>query len=929
MADTNQSLFQNSNTKRTRSAVSLSSRKRVGSKQHIVGHSTRLRSGSSRNLSKLNSNFNLSLQTAIPTTSAEQSTCSNVPNSSRTRRASSSSLPPSQAPIKPQVCRKRSLPPRRAILSIGIEDNSNDDDEDEDEEDRLENSNYRLGNGKIDTVRVHNAGSSEIENGPDPVDQSAPYSSLGNSVQIVPPANKNDMNSSQRCTEVSTQYLVNVGDSDDAERQDPTMHFTAKSNVSEPKKLDVFETSQQHTFLRPSTLLYDALPPPQISSETIVAIVGTGVGIAESLASDPEIRRRASASSSISENYNIAPSRNVDSGGWKSSVPLPNALDSMKALPLGYSSAGTANITSYFLDDGRWTIHQGKNDNNISSRQLGALNPPTFSSNQSVINGMQSLQIGSYGPEVCALQKTGYVSDNTPSGISSNHLSASLDKSTIERLQEQKKFRLELHSVRKYVSPLYDSIRRVRMRMGNQVPPDWSTIANSEKLRNAAEAAKQKTNTRDQNTKSDYFDRSNHAKNNSVDARVFKHDSNNHGTVKSNGSIYNTIAGQRTPKQKNSTASINDLNNSLFKGPPVMSATTLADLLGESTFNGSNHDDNNSNTSTSSITPKNHSSSDDVETVNLQKEGKNVDIDVANELKIEPFRGSKLSKSVSLGAVSGGFRPTTAEGIQIVSTATWISQEKEIPQLIGTIVRNTTLLQALLKRLWTQSFRDPDEVGSDTKAVHPPSRQPMGDKSTMLSPNVQRGDTTQGQQISPSILAQAQQAQHKMMLAQQAARNQAIIQHQQQQKQQQVIAGRNENLPQHLVQPQRQDQLAVAKEREDTRQRLLQNQEATGGNCNVSQPLPSHKKQQDLQHIQDPVAQAQARRAQHYQLQQQQLQQAQQQMQKKQMEQKYQQKQTSQQANQIQQTPQLQNQERCEKMRPTQPGVIVQLHKPF
>lgn len=53
-----------------------------------------------------------------------------------------------------------------------------------------------------------------------------------------------------------------------------------------------------------------------------------------------------------------------------------------------------------------------------------------------------------------------------------------------------------------------------------------------------------------------------------------------------------------------------------------MSATTLADLLGESTFNGSNHDDNNSNTSTSSITPKNHSSSDDVETVNLQKKAK-------------------------------------------------------------------------------------------------------------------------------------------------------------------------------------------------------------------------------------------------------------------------------------------------------------------
>lgn len=925
MADTNQPLLQNSNTKRTRSAVSLSSRKRVGSKQHIVGHSTRLRSGSSRNLSKLNSNTNLSLQTAIPTTSAEQSTCSNVPNSSRTRRASSSSLPPSHAPIKPQVSRKRSLPPRRAILSIGIEDNSNDDDGDEDEEDRLENINHRLGNGKIDTVRVHNPGSSEIENGPDPVDQPALYPSLRNSVQIVAPENKNDMNSSPRCTEVSTQYLVNVDDSDDAERQGPTLHFTSESNVSEPKKLDVFETSQQHTSLRPSTLLYDALPPPQISSETIVAIVGTGVGIAKSLASDPEIRRRASASGSISENYDIAPSQSVDSGGWKSSVPLPNALNSMKALPLGNSSAGTANITSYFLDDGRWTSHQGKNDNNISSKELGALKQPAFSSDQSVINGIRSLQISSYGPEVCALQKTGNVYDSRLSGNLSNSLSESLDKSTIERLQEQEKSRLELHNVRKYVSPLYDSIRRVRMRMGNKVPPDWSTIANNERLRNAAEAAKQKSNTRDRNTKSYYFGRSNHAKNNSVDVRVFKHHSNDHGTVNSNGSIYNTIAGQRTPKQKSSTTSINDLNNNLSKGPPVMSATTLADLLGGNTFSGSNHDNNNSNASTSSINPKNYSPSNDVETVNLQKEGKNVDIGVANELEIEPFRGSKLSKSVSLGAISGGFRPTTAEGIQKVSTATWISQEKEIPQLIGTIVRNTTFLQALLNRLWTQSFRDPDEVESDTKEVNQSSRQTMDDKSIILSSNVQGEHTTQGQQISPSILAQAQQAQHKMMLAQQVARNQARIQHQQQQRQQQVVAGQNENLPQHLAQLQRQDQLAVAKERENTRQRLLQNQEATEGNYNASQPLLNHKKQRDLEHIQDPVAQAQARRAQHYQLQQQQIQQAQQQMQKKQMRQQ----QTSQQANQIQQTLQLQNQQRYEKMRPTQPGATVELNKPL
>lgn len=851
---------------RTRSSVSLGPRKRIGSKQHIVGHSARLRNNSSRNLLKLSSTTSLGTQESSSDLSAQKSALSSVSLSSQ----QSDKTPRSNRPI------------RKAVLSIGNDDEENDeDDEDEDLiDDKKEYGEITRKNSiKNDTISTTSH-------------QPVVPSPLRNGQQIASPLQQSISKPIQRSREISSpKHIVSDDESEDDtkngvdSRLPDSMEKTSSAHKQEPQEQQPqkeqalqqqIELDHNSTFLGSSTFLYDQPPPPQISNETVVAVAGNGSNIVESLVSDPVNQRPPSVSSLSSRNLgNTTPTRvvslNSDSGA------LPDAVNAMKSLPLGLSLSKTPTITSHFLDDDNWTYtNKQPGDAVVQQNEHDSTPSPVLFSEMSLINGMKSLQLNPNIPESRTQHKLWRMRDSVLAESSSNNLhQAVLDRTTIEQWREQERISKELHNVRRYVSPLYDSIRRVRLRMGEKVPPDWNTIANQQRASVATAQTKQNGNFKYQGLASSSLkSRPTHARTASVDSELFRSRANeNGGTARSNGSIYNTIAGQRAPKPKRSTSSVSDLSTSLPKHPLVMSATTLADLLGESTLN-SNH------------TPSTHANEPPSRNNSAQLSGESEMGDTLYNQGSEV--GTKLTKSVSANALSSNIRPTTTEGIQKVSTATWTSTDEKIPQLIGTIVRNTNILQALLKRLWTQPFHDPSDVQveGDSKGANSATNA-EGNKGAMLSPQTQ-GQGPSNQQVSPSILAQAQQAQHKMMLARQTA-----LQEQQKQRKQgaDVLSQENGNPAQLQNQAQKQQP------------QQLQNQAQT---------------QREFQRQQDQVAQAQARRAQHYHLQQQQIQEAQ----------KFQQQIQRQQ--QVQQRPSQQDQPRQhERMRPSQPGSTVQLNKPL
>lgn len=864
MADPNSSgTSQTLPATRTRSSVSLGPRKRIGSKQHIVGHSARLRNNSSRNLLKLSSNTSLGIQESSSDLSAQKSALSSVSLSS-------------QQSDKTQRFNK---PFRKAVLSIGNDDEENDeDDEDEDYiDDKEEDTEItRKDSIKNDTISTTSH-------------QPVVPSPLRNGQQVASPLQQGISKPIQRPREISSpKHIVSDDESEDDTKNEvdsrlpDSMEKTSNAHKQEPQKEQELqqqtELDHNSTFLGSSTFLYDQPPPPQISNETVVAVAGNGSNIVDSLVSDPDNQRPSSVSSLSSRNLgNTTPTRVVSSGS--DSGALPDAVNAMKSLPLGLSLSKTPTITSHFLDDDNWTyINKQPGDAVVQQNEHDSTPSPISFSEMSLINGMKSLQLNPNIPESRTQHKLWRMRESVLAESSSNHLhQAVLDRTTIEQWREQERISKELHNVRRYVSPLYDSIRRVRLRMGEKVPPDWNTIANQQRASIPTAQTKQNANFKYQGLASSSLkSRPTHARTASVDSELFRFRANeNGGVTRSNGSIYNTIAGQRAPKPKRSTSSVSELSTSLPKHPLVMSATTLADLLGESTFNN-NH------------TPSTHTTELSSQTNSAQLSGESKTGDISYNQGSED--GAKLTKSVSANALSSNIRPTTTEGIQKVSTATWTSTDEKIPQLIGTIVRNTNILQALLKRLWTQPFYDPSDVqvDGDSKGANSATNA-EGNKGAMLSPQTQ-GQGPGNQQVSPSILAQAQQAQHKMMLARQTA-----LQEQQKLRKQgaDVLSKENGNPAQ------------------------LQNQ------AQKQQPQPQQLQsqtqiQREFQRQQDQVAQAQARRAQHYQLQQQQIQEAQQFQQQIQRQQH------------VQQRPSQQDQPRQhERMRPSQPGSTIQLNNPL